>query len=66
MTSNEAVLLPELREGRLTRPDGRVVAWTEWGEATDAPMLRVPGTPGCRYTVRADVSPWAERELRMV
>jgi pimeloyl-ACP methyl ester carboxylesterase len=29
-------------------------------------VLRVPGTPGCRYTVRADRSPWLKRNLRMV
>ncbi|MEM9516568.1 MAG: alpha/beta hydrolase [Actinomycetota bacterium] len=29
-------------------------------------MLRVPGTPGSRFTVRADTTPWSERGLRMI
>jgi pimeloyl-ACP methyl ester carboxylesterase len=59
-------VLDELREGRLTRPDGRVVAWTEWGPPDGRPLLRVPGTPGCRFSVRSDTTPWAERGLRVV
>ena len=51
---------------RLTRPDGRVVAWTQWGEPGGMPLLRVPGTPGCRWAVRADTTPWAERGLRVI
>ena len=59
-------VLEELREGRLTRPDGRIVAWTEWGPPDGLPLLRVPGTPGCRFSVRSDTTPWAERGLRVV
>jgi pimeloyl-ACP methyl ester carboxylesterase len=59
-------VLEELREGRLTRPDGRVVAWTEWGPPDGLPLLRVPGTPGCRLSVRSDTAPWAERGLRVI
>lgn len=59
-------VLEELREGRLTRPDGRVVAWTEWGPPDGTALLRVPGTPGCRFSVRSDPAPWAERGLRVV
>ena len=44
-------------------PDGRTVAWTAWGEPTGTPLLRIPGTPGCRYNVRADRAPWRERGL---
>jgi pimeloyl-ACP methyl ester carboxylesterase len=29
-------------------------------------MLRVPGTPGCRYSLRADRAPWVQRNLRMI
>lgn len=50
----------------LTRPDGRTVAWTEWGEAQGEPLLRIPGTPGSRWSVRADTSPWAQRGLRVI
>ena len=52
-------------DARLTRPDGRVVAWTEWGSGS-TPVLRVPGVPGSRYGLRADRSAWAERDLRMI
>jgi pimeloyl-ACP methyl ester carboxylesterase len=56
----------EVREQRLTRPDGRVVAWTECGPADGRPLLRVPGTPGSRWSVRADRTPWTERGLRVL
>jgi pimeloyl-ACP methyl ester carboxylesterase len=59
-------LVDGLREGRLQRPDGRTVAWSEWGPSDGTPVLRVPGTPGCRYTLRADRSPWQTRHLRMI
>jgi pimeloyl-ACP methyl ester carboxylesterase len=59
-------VLDELREGRLVRPDGRTVAWTEWGSPDGVPLLRLPGTPGCRWSVRSDTAPWAERGLRVI
>ena len=46
--------------------DGRTVAWTDWGDPDGRPVLRVPGTPGSRWGVRADRTPWAERGLRVV
>lgn len=57
-------VLDGVRDGRLERPDGRVVAWSDWGEPDGIPLLRVPGTPGCRYNMRADRTAWAERGLR--
>ena len=59
-------VLDELTEHRLTRPDGRTVAWTEWGPPDGLPLLRLPGTPGCRLSVRSDTTPWAERGLRVI
>jgi pimeloyl-ACP methyl ester carboxylesterase len=56
-------VLDGVRERRLERPDGRTVAFTEWGDPSGTPLLRVPGTPGCRHNVRADRSGWAERGL---
>lgn len=56
----------KVREQRLTRPDGRVVAWTECGPADGRPLLRVPGTPGSRWSVRADRTPWTDRGLRVL
>lgn len=39
-----------LSEGRLERPDGRVVAWAEWGDPAGKPFVRLHGTPGSRLT----------------
>jgi pimeloyl-ACP methyl ester carboxylesterase len=46
--------------------DGRTVAWTESGDPEGRPVLRVPGTPGSRWTVRADQQPWLDRKLRII
>jgi pimeloyl-ACP methyl ester carboxylesterase len=56
----------DVTEHQLTRPDGRIVAWTESGVAEGRPLLRIPGTPGSRYSIRADRSPWIERGLRVI
>src|SRR4051812_36952004 len=56
-------VLDGVRDRRLERPDGRTVAFCEWGDASGTPLLRVPGTPGSRYSLRADRSGWAERNL---
>ena len=56
----------EPRDASMTVRDGRTVAWTDWGDADGIPVLRVPGTPGCRWSVRVDRTPWAERGLRVV
>ena len=61
-----ARFLDGVRECSLTRPDGRVVAWTEWGPPDGRPLLRVPGTPGCRLSLRADRTPWEQRGLRVL
>lgn len=59
-------LLDGVTEGRAERPDGRTVAWTEWGPSDGTPLLRVPGTPGSRYSIRADRTSWADRNLRAI
>jgi pimeloyl-ACP methyl ester carboxylesterase len=46
--------------------DGRTVAWTEYGPVDGTPLLRVPGTPGSRWSIRSDRTPWAERGLRVL
>ena len=56
----------EPRDASMRVGDGRTVAWTDWGDPHGRPLLRVPGTPGCRWSVRSDRSPWAERGLRVV
>jgi pimeloyl-ACP methyl ester carboxylesterase len=47
-------------------PDGRTVAWTAWGDPGGVPLLRVPGTPGSRYSIRADRTPWRDRNLQVL
>lgn len=56
-------VLDGVRDRRIERPDGRTLAFTEWGDPAGTPLLRVPGTPGSRYNLRADRSGWAERNL---
>lgn len=58
--------MDDVREGELTRPDGRVVAWTECGDRSGRPVLRIPGTPGSRWPLRSDLTPWNERNLWMI
>ncbi|HUV48530.1 MAG TPA: alpha/beta hydrolase [Actinomycetes bacterium] len=60
-----SAFLDGVTDSCLTRPDGRVVAWTEWGGGS-TPVLRVPGTPGSRFGLRSDRSVWAERDLRVI
>jgi pimeloyl-ACP methyl ester carboxylesterase len=54
----------DVRDLSMHTADGRTIAWTEYGEGT--PLLRMPGTPGSRWTIRADRSPWRERGLRVI
>jgi pimeloyl-ACP methyl ester carboxylesterase len=56
-------VLDGVRDRRIERPDGRTLAFTEWGDPSGTPLLRVPGTPGSRYNLRADRSGWAARNL---
>ncbi|HEX9257964.1 MAG TPA: alpha/beta hydrolase [Acidimicrobiales bacterium] len=54
-------------DSRLTLPGGRVIAWTEHGLADGTPMLRLPGTPGCRWSLGAgDRSRFTRRGLRVI
>src|SRR4051794_34089428 len=53
-------------ERTATVRDGRTVAWTEWGPDNPIPVLRVPGTPGSRWTIRGDRRPWAEHKVRVL
>jgi pimeloyl-ACP methyl ester carboxylesterase len=57
-------LYADVADESLIRPDGRTVAWTRTGAGT--PLLRLPGTPGSRWSIRADRSPWVERGLQVV
>jgi len=63
---SEVLDTTDVTEGRLTRPDGRMVAWTQCGVPDGRPLLRIPGTPGSRWSLRADRTPWLERGLRVI
>lgn len=57
----------DVHDRSMTLPDGRTMAWTEWGPFDGVPLLRFPGTPGSRWSgVRADRTMWRERGLRIV
>jgi pimeloyl-ACP methyl ester carboxylesterase len=55
----------QVREGSMQVADGRTVAWTDWGDG-GTPVLRIPGTPGSRWSIRADRTIWRERGLRVI
>lgn len=57
-------LYADVADEHLVRPDGRTVAWTRTGAGT--PLLRLPGTPGSRWSIRADRSPWVDRGLQVI
>src|SRR5262249_43527736 len=54
----------DVRDLKMRLSDGRVMAWTECG--TGIPVLRSPGLPCSRWTIRGDRAPWHERGLRMI
>jgi pimeloyl-ACP methyl ester carboxylesterase len=56
--------MSDVREASLVRPDGRTVAWTEYGDGF--PVLRVPGTPGSRWSVYSKREVWAARGVRVL
>jgi pimeloyl-ACP methyl ester carboxylesterase len=57
-------LYSDVLDEDLVRPDGRTVAWTRTGEGT--PVLRLPGTPGSRWGIRADRTVWKDRRLQVI
>ncbi|MEU4396040.1 alpha/beta hydrolase [Kribbella sp. NPDC023855] len=60
-------LYADVADEHLVRPDGRTVAWTRaGGTGTGTPLLRLPGTPGSRWSIRADRSPWVDRGLQVI
>ena len=65
-TGPETTLGNDVTDHRISRPDGRIVAWSESGVPDGRPILRVPGTPGSRLFLRADRTPWFERRLRVI
>ncbi|WP_344844001.1 alpha/beta hydrolase [Kribbella ginsengisoli] len=57
-------LYADVLDEQLTRSDGRTVAWTRTGTGT--PVLRLPGTPGSRWSIRADRALWNDRGLEVI
>jgi pimeloyl-ACP methyl ester carboxylesterase len=57
-------LYADVLDEDLVRPDGRTVAWTRTGSGT--PLLRLPGTPGSRWSIRADRTTWTDRGLQVI
>jgi len=60
-----------VRDEHLVRPDGRIVAWTRAGKAADEPgagipVLRLPGTPGSRWSLSPDHDRWADLGLEVI
>lgn len=56
----------DVKDEDLVLPDGRTIAWTRTGPEGGVPLLRLPGTPGSRWFVRADRTPWRERNLEVI
>lgn len=59
-------LFADVLDESLKQPDGRTVAWTRSGEIGGLPLLRLPGTPGSRYALRADRTVWHEKKLEVI
>ncbi|HZC72806.1 MAG TPA: alpha/beta hydrolase [Jatrophihabitans sp.] len=57
-------MIDDMRDQSLQLPEGRTMAWTEYGAGT--PLLRIPGTPGSRWAIRADRTPWRDRRLHVI
>lgn len=55
-----------VREGTLTLPDGRVLAFVEGGDPLGYPVIGLHGTPGCRYSRMPDDSLYAEAGVRYI
>ncbi len=56
----------DVADRSLLLQDGRTIAWTEFGAADGVPLLRFPGLPGSRWSIRADCTPWQERSLHVI
>src|SRR5579862_8716897 len=41
-------------EGKVVRPDGRVVAWAAWGDPGGRPLMLLHGMPGSRFDRSSD------------
>jgi pimeloyl-ACP methyl ester carboxylesterase len=50
----------------LTLPDGRALAYSEWGDPDGAPMFALHGTPGCRLNRHPDNAKIAATGARLI
>lgn len=57
---------PAPREGRLGLPDGRTLAWREYGPPDGTPVLRFQGTPGSRKSRHAHEDSYVRLNVRVL
>jgi pimeloyl-ACP methyl ester carboxylesterase len=55
-----------VREGTLTTPDGRALAFVERGAAGGVPVIGLHGTPGSRFLRQADPELYARHGVRWI
>ena len=58
--------VPAPREGRLELPDGRTLAWREYGPPEGRPVLRFQGTPGSRKSRHPDEASYVRLGARVL
>ena len=62
-TSEDGV---SFKDGLLTLPDGRTLAWRLWGEGEHRAVLRLQGTPGSRLSHHPNPALWRELGVCML
>jgi pimeloyl-ACP methyl ester carboxylesterase len=50
----------------LTLPDGRTLAYAEWGDPDGVPVISIHGTPGCRLNRHPDDAKMAQTGARII
>jgi pimeloyl-ACP methyl ester carboxylesterase len=50
----------------VTRPDGRTLAFAEWGDPGGVPIVSLHGTPGCRLGRHPDPGKYVEAGARVI
>lgn len=55
-----------MTDERLVLPDGRTLAWKEYGPADGRPVLHFQGTPGSRYSRHADEGVYERLGVRLL
>jgi pimeloyl-ACP methyl ester carboxylesterase len=55
-----------VRDATLTLPDGRALAYCEWGDPNGAPVLHFHGVPGCRLECWGGAAAYAAAGARLI